>query len=128
MGMAPKQPRDNAMDSLKKLTDAIKASYAVFLSLGEVEHPEQGLKAKRDDVKKYLAECEAILPKCDPSLQLVPGTRTPFKNELFAAALGEMKLMLSDLDMLCLAMTGHEEVHVVEVKETVAEKVEAIEA
>merc|ERR1712107_108505 len=68
-----------------------------------------------------------ILPKCDPSLQLVPGTRTPFKNDLFGAALGEFKLLLSDLDMLCLAMTGHEEVHVVEVKETVAEKMEAIE-
>jgi len=94
------------------------------LAEGEVEHPEVSLKAYRDDVKKYLGECEAILPKCDPSLQLVPGSRTPFKYELFGKSLAHLKLVLSDLDMMILAMTGHEETHAMEVKETALDRLE----
>jgi len=122
--MAPQEPRDNALASYEKLHDAIKNAYQIFLAEGEVEHPEVSLKAYRDDVKKYLGECEAILPKCDPSLQLVPGSRTPFKYELFGKSLAHLKLVLSDLDMMILAMTGHEETHAMEVKETALDRLE----
>jgi len=109
--------------NLDKLCTSVLDAYKAFI-LGDIDG-EQGLKAKRDEVKKYIRECEAIHPKCDPSLQIVPGFRTPFKFELYGHALVQFRLVLSDMDMLVLAMTGHEEVHNEEVvKVSVADKLE----
>merc|ERR1740121_350637 len=120
--MAPAESRDVALNLLDKLCTSVTEAYKAFI-LGDVTG-EQGLKAKRDEVKKYILDCEAIYPKCEPGLQIVPGTRTPFKFELYGKALQNLRLVLSDLDMLVLAMTGHEEVHMQEVKISASDKLE----
>jgi len=122
--LSPQDPRDDALTSLDKLSQSIKDAYHGFIT-GDIDG-EKGLKASRDNVKKYLGDCETNYPKCDPSLQIVPGTRTPFKHELYGYALHQFRLVLSDLDMLTLAMTGHEQVHleVVKVNVSAAEKID----
>lgn len=112
--LAPKQPRDNALDSLNQLSVSIHKAFEAFFA-GDIEGPE-GLKVQRDMVKTHLTACETIAPKCDPSLEIVPGGRTHFKHNLFNKALEQFRLVLSDIDMLVLAMTGHQAQHFKECK------------
>mmetsp|Transcript_28614 Transcript_28614/g.81285 ORF Transcript_28614/g.81285 Transcript_28614/m.81285 type:complete len:942 (-) Transcript_28614:162-2987(-) len=106
---SPKEPRDIAMDKLRQMFDAIETAFAK-LSTGELES-EGGVIANIKIAKGLLAECEAQAPKTDPKLQVVPGLRTPFKKELYEGALSQTRLIISDLDMLVLALKGHTKKH-----------------
>mmetsp|Transcript_167876 Transcript_167876/g.539219 ORF Transcript_167876/g.539219 Transcript_167876/m.539219 type:complete len:932 (-) Transcript_167876:289-3084(-) len=99
------EPRDDAVDLLKQLNEIAKKAFAAFFE-GKIQG-EDGLQGLREAMKNKFSELETLCPKTDPSLAIVPGARTPFKTALLEAALGHYRLILSDLDMLSSAMTGH---------------------
>lgn len=107
--MTPEDPRDIACSRLRTLRRELELAFTAFFA-GDIEGP-QGLKVKRAAVKDALADCEQIAPKCDPSLEMVPGIRTPFKYELYQSTLSQLRLVLSDLDMLLQAMSVQEQKH-----------------
>lgn len=91
---SPKEPRDIAMDKLRQMFGTIETALAK-LSTG-------GVAANIKIAKDLLVECEEQAPKTDPKLLIVPGLRTPFKTELYEAALSQTRRIISDLDMFHL--------------------------
>lgn len=120
--LSPAEPRDNAIKVLQELQDAVNKSFEAFFA-GNI-HGDTGLDAHRMRAKTALTACKTIAPKCDPGLQIVPGSRTGFKHNLYNKALETYQLVLSDLDMLSLALTGHVEKHSDGIKISAAEKAE----
>merc|ERR1711972_479836 len=101
---------------MRELTNEIIESFKAFfdgrLDASEAdEAPEIGLPARVQKCKGLLNTCEKMCAQCDPALQMVPGTRTPFPKLFYDSLIGQMRLVISDLDMLILALQGHTEEH-----------------
>mmetsp|Transcript_93042 Transcript_93042/g.182287 ORF Transcript_93042/g.182287 Transcript_93042/m.182287 type:complete len:956 (+) Transcript_93042:99-2966(+) len=109
--LAPQEPRDLAVQTLKTAFDETEEAIKCFCE-GVIEDTKGvGLEVSVQKVKKAIATCAELGPKCDPIVQMVPGTRTSFKKSLYDFALEQMHLVLGDLEMLVLAMQGHQVEH-----------------
>jgi len=117
--MAPTAPRDLAMQALEDTFKEVQQGFEQFID-GDTGS-EQGLKAKVDKAKGLLALCEDWAPKTEPKLDVIPGKRTPFKKPLFESVLVQLRLLVSDLDMLKLALSGHE------VEDTMATRISIVQ-
>lgn len=114
------EPRDDAIAKMIDLNKATQAAFDAFFD-GFFEG-DKGLETLRNTVKSKLEALEAVAPSTDPSLAIVPGTRTAFKYQLLTEVLAQYRLLLSDLDMLVLAMHGHEHIIYSHEKATAGEK------
>mmetsp|Transcript_51643 Transcript_51643/g.148953 ORF Transcript_51643/g.148953 Transcript_51643/m.148953 type:complete len:943 (-) Transcript_51643:107-2935(-) len=106
---SPTEPRDIATAKLEMLFNEILTAFEM-LSTGKVEGAESVATCIKN-AKGFLKACEEQAPKTDPKLQMVPGLRTNFKKDLYEGALTQARLVISDLDMLVLALHGHRKKH-----------------
>jgi len=100
--MSPGEPRDIACERLREAHEYLHLAYRSFFD-GHVQGI-MGLKEGHDKFKDALIACEEIAPKTDPNLEMVPGARMPFKNALFSVTVRQLRLILSDMNMLIMAI------------------------
>eukprot|EP00405_Crypthecodinium_cohnii_P012886 CAMPEP_0206443648 /NCGR_PEP_ID=MMETSP0324_2-20121206/14481_1 /ASSEMBLY_ACC=CAM_ASM_000836 /TAXON_ID=2866 /ORGANISM="Crypthecodinium cohnii, Strain Seligo" /LENGTH=929 /DNA_ID=CAMNT_0053911599 /DNA_START=66 /DNA_END=2855 /DNA_ORIENTATION=+ len=109
--LADSTPRDNAVKRLTEANTLASEAMQAFYS-GNVKG-QGGLAEKKNALKGKLGELEAIAPLTDPKLEIVPGGRAPFKYSFLTTIIDQYKLILSDMDMLVLAVAGSDSRRVV---------------
>merc|ERR1712176_1407347 len=92
-------PRDEVLYVVKDLGSLFEKGFQAFFK-ADID----GLKDSVVDVTSALDKASDLAPLCDPKLEVCSGTRTPFKSELLSTAIKSMQMLVSDLDMLILAV------------------------
>jgi len=102
--LAKQEPRDQAINQFRAVNRCCKEALDAFF-LGIVKGPE-GLESARLKLSGLVSELAATSEYTDPNLAIVPGKRAPFKHSFLKIIIDQYKLILSDMDMLVLAVCG----------------------
>lgn len=85
---------------IREAGQTLESGFRAFFE-GDLEGMEKIIVELRSCLKK----ANALAPQTNPNLAIVPGVQKQFKFDLFMGVLGKMRLLLSDLEMLLLAMS-----------------------
>jgi len=95
--LASRAPRDVAVQRVKELQHLFEGCFEAFFSR-DLEGLERGIRK----TKESLDAADEHAPNCDPALQVVTCWRRPFRNDLYIGVLTQMRLLLSDIQMLSM--------------------------
>ncbi|CAE8733940.1 unnamed protein product [Polarella glacialis] len=92
-------PRDVAVHQTAKLGEAMAlATKSIF------ESDLPGVQAAAVEARRRLVMAEGLLVEVDPKLRVIQGLHSPFKLELYTSVLGIAGHMLTDLNLLIVAV------------------------
>jgi len=100
--------REIAVDHVRALGVACEDGFTAFFD------GEAALEGHLVRMRSALQGAEDFLPHTDPKVSVVPGPKTPFKADLYARAIENLRLLVSDFEMLALAVRRRKEGHVFE--------------
>ncbi|CAE8589628.1 unnamed protein product [Polarella glacialis] len=92
-------PRDVAVHQTAKLGEALAlATKSIF------ESDLPGVQAAAEEARRRLVMAEGLLVEVDPKLRVMEGLDSPFKLDLYTSVLGIAGHMLTDLNLLIVAV------------------------
>jgi len=93
------EPRDLAVDRFKDMGDAFEATFKNFFA-GDMANMELNISK----CKGLHAQCEDLAGAVDPKLDVCPGKRVDFKVNLYTQLVRMARVLVSDVEMLNMAM------------------------
>jgi len=92
-------PSELQVELVRDLGEAFKAGFAAFF-----ESNLPGMQAAARTAAEKLAAAKTMLPECDPAMRLIPCGEEAFPMDLCSSALTTFQRVLSDLNLLIVAV------------------------